>query len=121
VTSDDERPPGAPDVPVGADQPAAEAPAWQESSQAGAVPDADALAAIATPATVRRAPRIGRFIGAGVLVGVVVGWISASVASGTSGEARTLVVLVTTAALALLGGLIGAWLGTSADRRSRGR
>ncbi len=84
-------------------------------------PDADTLAAVATPATIRRAPKVSAFITAGAVLGIVVGWVLASVFTGTTGEARTAVVLVTTVAAGVLGGLVGGGLATVADRRSTRR
>jgi len=82
------------------------------------VPDEATLAEIARPARVRRAPRFGAFIRAGVVLGAVVGWIVAMVASGTSGEARTAAVLISTVGVAALGALISAGVAAIVDRRS---
>ena len=82
------------------------------------VPDEDTLAAIATPAAVRRAPRIGAFIRTGVLLGALVGWLLAIIFSGTTGEARTGAILISTVAVACLGALLGAAAAALADRRS---
>ena len=94
------------------------------------VPDEPTLARIATPATVRRAPRFGAFIGAGALIGFVVGVVLAIVLDtgaipgegggvlpflGGSSGAR----LVTGAALAALGALVGSLIALWADARSR--
>jgi hypothetical protein len=82
------------------------------------VPDEATLADIAEPAQLRHAPKIGSFITAGVLVGAVVGWLLAVLGAGTSGEAKTGAILLTTAGLAALGAVVGAGLAALADRRS---
>jgi hypothetical protein len=88
----------------------------------GEVPDEATLADIAEPAQLRHAPRIGAFITTGVLVGAVVGWLLAVLGAGTTGEARTGAILLTTAGLAVLGAIVGSGLAALADRRSvRGR
>ena len=113
MTGDQAHPPIRPDA--GAEPPAAAA------DPAAPVPDDETLAAIATPATVRRAPRFGPFIGAGAVLGGLVAWVLVLVFSGTTGEARTAVVLIVTAGGAILGGLVGAALAAAADRRSTRR
>jgi hypothetical protein len=82
------------------------------------VPDADTLERIATPAELRRAPKVSAFITTGVLVGVVLGWLLAVLGSGTSGEARTGAILLTAGGLGVLGATVGAGLAALADRRS---
>ncbi len=91
-----------------------------EPVQAGPapVPDADTLARLAAPAELRRAPQISAFITTGVLVGVVLGWLLAVLASGTSGEGRTGAILLTAGGLGVLGATVGAGLAALADRRS---
>lgn len=94
------------------------------------VPDEATLAGVAEPARVRRAPKIGAFITAGVLLGALIGLVLALVAGpgsdlvadGTAfisildgqGGAR----LVCAVAGAVLGGLAGAGAAVAADRRS---
>ncbi len=99
-----------------------------------ATPDEATLQRIATPGTVRRAPRFGAFIGAGILVGAALGVILATVVDTgalTSSGGGVLPFLdgangaraVTAFALAGVGALVGALLALWADRRSlrRGR
>jgi hypothetical protein len=95
---------------VSADVPAPAGPA--------PVPDAATLESIATPAELRRAPKVSAFITTGVLVGVVVGWLLAVLGSGTSGEARTGAILLTAGGLGALGAVVGSGLAALADRRS---
>ena len=119
MTGDEVRPPTPDAEPGAADQTAADPVTG--SGPGAPVPDAETLAAIATPATVRRAPRIGPFIATGALLGGFVAWVIVLLSSGTTGEPRTAVVLVVTAGGAILGGLVGAALATIADRRSTRR
>ncbi|MBU4215623.1 MAG: histidine kinase [Actinobacteria bacterium] len=97
-----------------------------------APPTEEWLLAHAVEGRVRRAPRLGSFVVAGVLAGLVLGTVLTLVAirgSGLSSEGSggvlpmlggyNGVVLVTSAALGLVGGLVGAALGVRADRRSR--
>ena len=90
----------------------------QDAPATSPVPDAATLESIATPASLRRAPRIGMFITTGVLLGVVVGWLLAVLGSGTSGEARTGAILLTAGGLGALGAVVGSGLAALADRRS---
>jgi hypothetical protein len=93
------------------------------------VPDEPTLARIATPATARRAPRFGAFIGAGALIGFVAGVVLAVVldtgtAPGLGGVLPFLggasgARLVTGSALATLGALVGSVIALWADARSR--
>lgn len=98
----------------------------------GAVPSEEWLAAHAVPGRVRRAPRLGSFVVAGVLAGMVVGTLltllavprSGLSADGSGGVLPILggyngVLLETSLALGLVGGLVGAVLALRADRRSR--
>ncbi|MEN1975034.1 MULTISPECIES: histidine kinase [unclassified Cellulomonas] len=127
---DDPRPAGAPapepEAPVApgtADGPAA------EPEPAGPLDEA-ALARVAEPARVRRAPKVGAFITAGVLVGALVGLVAALVAGPSSevvadgtafislfegqGGAR----LVSAVIGAFVGAFAGAGLAVLAERRS---
>lgn len=109
----------------------AAAPAPAET--ATPVPDEAELARVAEPATVRRAPKFGAFLTAGVLLGALLGFVVA-VATGSAveggggtgfisfldgqGSARLLVAL----AGAVLGALVAGIAALVADRRSvRGR
>lgn len=89
----------------------------------GPVPDADALDAgdIArlTQGSTRRAPRYGRFVGVGVLVGVV---LAAGVALlGPTGPTlgREAIFLLLALALGSAGALLGALGAVLAERRPR--
>ncbi|MGW6130444.1 hypothetical protein ACWFNE_10515 [Cellulomonas sp. NPDC055163] len=97
------------------------------------VPDEAELARVAEPATVRRAPKFGAFVTAGVLLGAVLGFVAALVTGSSvegdggtgfisfldgQGSARLLVAL----AGATLGALVAGIAAVVADRRSlRGR
>lgn len=104
----------------------------EDSEAPGTVPSEEWLAAHAVPGRVRRAPRLGSFVVAGVLVGMVVGTLltllavprSGLSADGSGGVLPILggyngVLLETSLALGLVGGLVGAVLALRADRRSR--
>ncbi|GEA87848.1 histidine kinase [Cellulomonas cellasea] len=105
-------------------------PATPGSARASApVPDEAELARVAEPATVRRAPKFGAFVTAGVLLGAVLGFVVALI-TGTAvegdggtgfisfldgqGSARLLVAL----AGATLGALVAGLAAVVADRRS---
>lgn len=122
-----------PDTTGRAPDPAGSAPApVGEPDHAPApapVPDEAELARVAEPATVRRAPKFGAFLTAGVLLGAVLGFVVAVVTGsavegdgGTGfisfldgqGSARLLVAL----AGALLGALVAGTAAILADRRS---
>ena len=114
------------------DAPAAEAPPrdapLEDAPAAGADPTEAELLRTAVPATVRRAPRYGAFITAGMIVGLVVGLTLAVVLDrgsvtdaggvlpflGGSNGPRLLSALTGGA----LGVLVGAGLALWADRRS---
>ena len=92
------------------------------------MPDEGALERVAEPATVRRAPKFRAFVGAGALVGAVLGLVLAFATAsngptfgdgfisflGGDGSAR----LVSASASAVLGCLVGAAIALVADRRS---
>jgi hypothetical protein len=110
-----------PDAPV-SDAPAPDAP----------IPDEPTLASIATPGTVRRAPKYGAFVGTGVVLGAVVGYaLAAALDTGAlAGEGGGVLPFlggsagaraVTALAFAGLGALVGALLALWADARSRRR
>ncbi len=96
-----------------------------------AVPSEDELARIATPATVRRAPRYRAFVVTGALVGALVGLVLALALASGSGAASTSVGMLPlldgqngVRALCALGGAVvgvfaGGALALLADRRSR--
>lgn len=97
-------------------------PALPVSGLVGPVPDAATLERVAEPAVVRRAPRYGAFIRAGVVLGAVIGWMVAALAPSTPDEPRSAVIGLTALGLAGIGALLGAGLAVLADRRSdRGR
>jgi hypothetical protein len=120
----------APDLPDQAsDDPA---PADPAPAADGALPTEEWLLAHAVEGRVRRAPRLGSFIVAGVLAGLILGTVLTLLAvrgsglspEGSGGVLPMLggyngVVLVTSLALGLVGGLAGAALAVRADRRSR--
>jgi hypothetical protein len=130
VTTDDDRPvPAATDheraVPATEDEPVVPAATdragltEEAPLPAAGPPDPGELEAVATPATLRRAPRFGAFLRTGALAGAVVGLVLAIAFTGTEGEARTAAILLTTAGVAVLGTLVSAGLAVAADRRSR--
>ena len=102
-----------------------------DPSSSRPAPSLAELERIAEPATYRRAPRIGRFIATGALVGVVLGLVVAVVASSGpgSGDGAGLVSfldgdgsvrLLTALAFAVVGALVAAVIAVRADRRSVG-
>ena len=121
-------PTGAADVPVTG--PERVQPAETAVRAESPVPTEAELAQVAEPAQLRRAPKVGAFIVAGVLVGALLGLVAALVvgpdsglvADGTAfigflegqGSARFLSALMG----AILGGFVGAALALLADRRS---
>ncbi|MFC4613547.1 histidine kinase [Cellulomonas algicola] len=129
----------APHEPADADaaQPASTAPAQPRpvtpaDDEEPPVPSEAELLATARPATVRRAPKYSVFIGAGAIVGIVVGLVLVAVlkdpqvrwiADGTGFvwflEGEGAVRTVTAVALGVLGGFVGGALAVLADRRSR--
>ncbi|WP_454049936.1 histidine kinase [Cellulomonas sp. Marseille-Q8402] len=94
------------------------------------VPDEAELARVAEPAQVRRAPKIGAFIVAGVLVGALLGLLAALLVAGSSSleadgtafisvlEGQGSARFISALAGAVVGGFAGAGLALLADRRS---
>lgn len=115
-------------------RPETPAPAPQDATPVTAstpvpVPDEDELLRVAEPASVRRAPKFGAFVTAGVLLGAVLGFAVALVTGSSvegdggtgfisfldgQGSARLLVSL----AGATLGALVAGIAAIAADRRS---
>lgn len=96
------------------------------------MPSEAELLATARPATVRRAPKYSVFIGAGAVVGIVVGlvlvallkapgvdWVSDGTGFVWFLEGEGAVRTVTALGLGVLGGFVGGALAVLADRRSR--
>lgn len=132
---DAQRQDGTPD-----EQPAEQAPAEGGASVPAGLPDVPdvpeqepteaELAEVAEPAVVRRAPKVGAFLTAGVLLGALLGLVLALVAGPSSElrpdgsafisvlEGQGGVRLASAFAGALLGALVGAGLALLADRRS---
>ena len=79
---------------------------------------ADPLEPIADRVVVRRAPRYAAFIGAGLMIGVVLGLIFVLTGPAAPGGPRTAVLVFMAAGLASLGALVGAGFAVLADRRS---
>lgn len=138
---DDRTPAPAPDAPAGgatSDVPApdgtvtAAGTATPEAS-AGAAPTEAELERLATPATVRRAPRYRAFMTAGALVGVVAGVVLAFATASGSGvvgdDGGVLPFLggqngvrwILALALGVVGAFGGAVVALVADRRSTRR
>lgn len=111
---DDARPVGDPGAAATPGSPAAPTP----DEVPDEVPDEETLEAIATPATVRHAPRFGAFVRTGVLLGALIGWLPAILFSGTTGEGRTGAIILSTLAGAGFGALLAAGVAALADRRS---
>ncbi|WP_208012502.1 histidine kinase [Cellulomonas shaoxiangyii] len=100
---------------------------------APAVPSEEELERVATPATVRRAPRYGAFLVTGALVGAVLGLVLAAVlapdGAAAGGDGGVLPFLggenavraFCAVAGAFLGVLVGGLLAVLADRRSTRR
>lgn len=119
--------------PSAGDPAASDRSAGEPADESGPVrPTEEWLVAHAVEGRVRRAPRLGSFVVAGVLAGLVLGTVLTLLAirgsglapDGSGGVLPMLggyngVLLVTSAALGLVGGLAGAALGLRADRRSR--
>lgn len=115
----------APSEPTEPTVPADRGPAAPEPE-----PDEACLVQVAEPARVRRAPKIGAFITAGVLVGALLGLIAALIAGQSSevvadgtafisifdgqGGIRALMAF----AGAVVGAFVGAGLAVRSDRRS---
>lgn len=123
---DEPRPEGAaPDAPR-PDGPLPEAPRTQ-------VPREDELARIATPATVRRAPRYGAFLVTGALVGALAGLVLALATAAGSGVGDTGggvlpfldgqggVRWILALTFGIVGTFVGGVLALLADRRSTRR
>ncbi|WP_127573846.1 hypothetical protein [Georgenia faecalis] len=125
TNADDQRPdpvPAAPEevapaAPVGeepavaGEEPAPAPPAAEEPGEEPAV-----RTAVVDPATLRRAPRYGRFAGVGVLLGALVAFGVAFL--GDSELGRGTIFLLLLVGLGSLGALVGALLAVRADRRS---
>ncbi|MBO1753167.1 histidine kinase [Actinotalea sp. BY-33] len=83
-------------------------------------PDAEELERVATPATVRRAPRYRGFVMAGVVLGILVAVPTVLLWRGGTNELGLgPVVVFTGLTLAVLGAILGAVAAVVADRRSR--
>lgn len=76
-------------------------------------------AANARTARLRRAPRFGRFIGTGVVIGAVLALVLTLVSQPAPGAGRGTVLIYLLTFLVLLGGVVGAVTAVVADRRSR--
>jgi hypothetical protein len=85
---------------------------------AAAPPAAGPLEPIADRVVVRRAPRYAAFIGAGLMIGVVLGLIFVLTGPAVPGGPRTAVLVFIAAGLASVGALVGAGFAVLADRRS---
>ncbi|MFC4556303.1 hypothetical protein [Georgenia faecalis] len=116
TNADDQRPDPVPAAP---EEVAPAAPVGEEPAVAGEEP-APAPPAVRTavvdPATLRRAPRYGRFAGVGVLLGALVAFGVAFL--GDSELGRGTIFLLLLVGLGSLGALVGALLAVRADRRS---
>lgn len=115
-----------------ASEPAASQPTVARSaeprSEPRQVPDAEELARVAEPATVRRAPRYRAFVLSGVVVGVLVAFVLVLTLGGGRDDAPdsglpdlgTAPVLIFTAlTFAVVGALLGGLIALLLDRRSR--
>jgi formate hydrogenlyase subunit 3/multisubunit Na+/H+ antiporter MnhD subunit len=77
------------------------------------------LASLAMPATLRRAPRFGRFIGVGVTLGLLAGLVVGFVDAGADDPNGGVALLMAGIGLTFVGALVGALLAVIADARSR--
>lgn len=101
---------------IGADdRPPAAGSAWPEP----ATPTQAELESLATPATRRRAPRFGRFIGVGVALGLLAGLVVGFVDAGADDPNGGVALLMAGIGLTFVGALVGALLAVIADARSR--
>jgi hypothetical protein len=84
-------------------------------------PDDDAPVADApvVRARVRRAPRFGRFVGAGAGLGLVVALVLSSVGTAADPGDRMQLFAFLALLLLLVGGIVGGIVAIFADRRSR--
>jgi len=109
-------------APMPDDAPPAPGPdAAPADRSADAAPDPDRLELISAPAVLRRAPKFGAFVRAGVLTGAVVGILLAGLVRAPSGGNRSAAIVFTALGLACLGALLGAGAAVVADRRSTHR
>lgn len=87
------------------------------------LPDAEELARISTPATVRHAPRYRAFVLSGVVLGVILAFVLVSLVGTDPGGAESLgsgpVFVFVALILGLVGALLGALVALVLDRRSR--
>ncbi|WP_250443771.1 histidine kinase [Actinotalea sp. C106] len=105
-----------PDQVPGEPAPAPSVPAPEPAP----VPDAEELERVATPASVRRAPRYRGFVVAGALLGILVAVPTVLLWRGGTNELGLgPVVVFTGLTLAVLGAILGAVVAVVADRRSR--
>lgn len=118
MSSQEPAAPSEPDPGGGAPEPAAPEPETAGPVVGGAEPDAATLERIAEPAVLRRAPRYGSFIRAGVVLGAVVGALLAALAPAAPDTPRSAVIGLAAFGSAGLGALLGAGLAVLADRRS---
>ena len=72
----------------------------------------------ARPVPVRRAPKFGAFITAGIVVGAVIGGLLGAVAPGGLLDNRTPAIVISAIGLGGLGALVAAGLAAWADHRS---
>lgn len=71
----------------------------------------------ARPARIRRAPRFGRFIAAGVLLGLVLAGVLTAAVAPPTGAGRGTVFLYLAVTLVLFTGVVAVVLAVLADRR----
>ncbi|WP_282948444.1 histidine kinase [Cellulomonas endometrii] len=126
---------GRPDDETGADLPAEPTPAQPTPAEPAPVavprpePTEAELARVAEPARVRRAPKVGAFITAGVLLGALLGLIAALLVGSSDApsdgtafisilEGEGAVRLLSALLGAIIGAFVGAGLAVLADRRS---
>jgi hypothetical protein len=75
----------------------------------------DELDRVAFDATVRSAPRFGRFIGTGVGIGFIVGLIIGLVLPNTTAVGRSVVALLVAGGFAIIGALVASALVVTLD------
>lgn len=84
-----------------------------------AAPLPEDLDAIALPATVRSAPRFGRFIGTGFWAGALLGVALGLFLPGKGADYRGVATLLTALGLALAGALVGGLAAAMVDHPAR--
>lgn len=86
-------------------------------NDAESTPSADELDDVAIPASLRRAPRLGRIIGSGVGGGALLGIILGLTLPNSTGVGRGMVAVLVGLGFALIGGMVAGAIATRLDGR----